>query len=228
MQEAGLAVGGRTEGAQVPRRDPVARELRAGDRDVDVGRLVELLAALAARMEQPVLLEVARKLGRDRGPLAQLGEVQLVVRLGQPGRPLAAALLPGSRRRGQFLPDHAQRQELVALEPQDRLEPLDVVLAEEPVAALRPARREQALVLEVADLRDRDVGELGLQRTADRADREQPPLLLSVGCRRGRHFCRNVSLYLPTWSSSPFSSRVAESIRFRFRKVPLRLPSSSM
>src|SRR5204863_9030430 len=139
---------------------------------------------------------------------------------------------------GQLLPDHAQRQELVALEPQDRLEALDVVLAEEPVAALRPARREQALVLEVADLRDRDVGELRLQRPADRADRQQPALLLPVGggpvgggpvgCRCSGHFCRNVSLYLPTWSSSPFSSRVGESIRFRFRKVPLRLPSSSM
>src|SRR5204862_7955262 len=145
VQQAGLAVGRGAEGAQVPRRDPVAGELRARDRDVDVSRLVELLAALAARMEQPVLLQVARKLGRDRGPLAQLREVQLVVRLGQAGRPLAAALLPRSRRRGQLLPDHAQRQELVALEPQDRLEALDVVLAEEPVAALRPARREQAL-----------------------------------------------------------------------------------
>jgi hypothetical protein len=77
--------------------------------------------------------------------------------------------LPG----GELLADHPQRQELVPLEPEDRLEPLDVVLAEEPVAALRPLRRQQPLVLEIPDLRDRDVGELGLQPAADRADRQQ-------------------------------------------------------
>jgi len=44
--------------------------------------------------------------------------------------------------------DHAQREELVPLEPQDRLKTLDVVLGEEPVAAGRPARRQQALALE--------------------------------------------------------------------------------
>ena len=37
----------------------------------------------------------------------------------------------------ELLADHPQRQELVALQAKDRLEPLDVVLAEEPVATLR-------------------------------------------------------------------------------------------
>ena len=93
---------------------------------------------------------------------------------------------PAPRR--QLLPDHAQRQELVALQAQDRLQPLDVVLAEEPVAAARALRRQQALILEVADLRDRDVRELGLQARADRADRVQALLLgLTALCGCGGH-----------------------------------------
>ncbi len=79
-------------------------------------------------------------------------------RLSDPRR--AAALALRAAAGGELLADHAQRQELVPLQPQDRLEPLDVLLAEEAVAAARALRREQPLVLEVADLRDRDVGEL--------------------------------------------------------------------
>ena len=70
--------------------------------------------------------------------------------------------------------DHAQRQELVALQPQDRLQPLEVGLAEQPVAALRAPRRQQPLVLEVADLRDRDVRELVDEPAHDLADAKQP------------------------------------------------------
>ena len=110
---------------------------------------------------------------RIRGALAQLREIELVLGLPEAARALAPALLARPGRRGELLADHAQRQELVALEPEDRLEALDVVLAEEAVAAPRAARREQALVLEVADLGDRDVRELALQRAADGADREQ-------------------------------------------------------
>ena len=61
---------------------------------------------------------------------------------------------------GELLADHPQRQELVALQPQDRPQALDVGLAVEAVAARRAPRGEQLLVLEVADLRDRDVVEL--------------------------------------------------------------------
>ena len=46
------------------------------------------------------------------------------------------------------------------LQPQDGLEPLDVLVGEEPIAAPGSPRPEQALILEVTDLRDRDVGEL--------------------------------------------------------------------
>ena len=67
-------------------------------------------------------------------------------------------------------------------------QPLDVVLAEEPVAARRALRRQQALVLEVADLRDRDVRELGAAARADRADRVQALLLgLTALCGCGGH-----------------------------------------
>src|SRR6478735_5524867 len=207
------------------RRDAEARELRARNRNLDVTGRIALVAALAARLQQPVLLQLARQLGRDRRPLAELAEVQLIVGVRQADCAASAPFLARAGWRGELLSDHAQRQEFVALQAQNRLQPLDVVLAEEPVAALRPPRGEQALVLQVANLRDRDVGELGLQTAADRPDREQPRAL---GCRfGGAHFSRKPSLYLPIWSSSPFSSR-PDSMRLRLRKVPFRLPWSSM
>src|ERR671924_585318 len=107
---------------------------------------------------------------------------------------------PPAGRRGELLPDHAQGQELVPLKAQDRLQPLDVLLAEEPVAALRPAEREQPLVLEVADLRDRDIREFGLQPCADGPDRQQAR---SGGCLRGGHFNRKGRRGFPILSSSP-------------------------
>src|SRR5207248_818588 len=76
-------------------------------------------------------------------------------------------------RRGQFLADHPQRQELVPLQAQNRLQAVDVVLGEEAVAALRALRRHESFALEVADLRDRDVREFGLEVLAHRADRQQ-------------------------------------------------------
>src|ERR671922_294351 len=135
----------------------------------------------------------------------------------------APAVLATGRGR-ELLPNHAQRQELVALEAQDRLQPLDVLLAEEPVAALRAARRQQPLVLEVADLRDRDIREFGLQPCADGPDRQQAR---SGGCLGDGHFSRKVRRYLPIWRSSPSPSS-PDSIRRRLRKVPFRLPRSSM
>jgi hypothetical protein len=116
---------------------------------------------------------------RARGPprvdpraLAELVEVEPFLLVAERARPLAPPLL--GRARGKFLADHAEGQELVALQAQDRLEPLHVLLGKQPVAALRALRVQQPLVLEIADLRDRDVRELGLQPPADRADREEP------------------------------------------------------
>jgi hypothetical protein len=73
----------------------------------------------------------------------------------------------------QLLADHPQRQELVALQTKDRPQPLDVGLAVEAVAARRAPRRQQLLVLQVADLGDRDVVELVLEDLADGADRQR-------------------------------------------------------
>ena len=73
----------------------------------------------------------------------------------------------------ELLADHPQRQELVALHAQDRLQALDVGLAVEAVAARRAARHQKLLILEVADLRDRDVVELLRRGSCDGADRER-------------------------------------------------------
>ena len=92
-------------------------------------------------------------------------------------RPAPAPLCRSRRAfagRGELLPDDAQGQELVPLEPQDLAQPLHVVLGEEAIAAVRALRLEEALILEVADLRDRDVRELLLQAAAHRADRQRP------------------------------------------------------
>src|SRR5207253_2771285 len=112
---------------------------------------------------------------------------------------------------------------LVALKAEDRLEPLDVIFGEEPVPALRPARIQEPLVLEIADLRDRDVREFVLERVADGADGQPRPRRCL--CRR-HHRWRNVSRYLPIWSSSPSLSS-AVSTRSRLTNVPFRLPWSS-
>jgi hypothetical protein len=55
---------------------------------------------------------------------------------------------------GELLADHPQRQKFIALQAQDRAKAVDVGRRVQPVASGRPPRREQLLVLEVADLRD--------------------------------------------------------------------------
>ena len=74
-----------------------------------------------------------------------------------------------------------------------------------------PLRVEQALALEEADLRDRDVGELVLQEVEDLADGE----VRALG-HESDPPCRNTSLNLPIWSSSPWASG-ASSMRSRLR-----------
>src|SRR5439155_25143273 len=130
-----------------------------------------------------------------------------VVRLRDAPRRLAApALLARASGRCELLPDDPERQELVPLQAQDRLQALDVVLAEEPVTALGATWRKQSLVLEVADLRDRDVRELGLQAPADGADREQPPPFLPFCLRLCGLLVCKLSVYLPILISSPLWS----------------------
>src|SRR5207253_4120180 len=84
--------------------------------------------------------------------------------------------------------------------------------------------RQQPLVLEIADLRDRDVGKLLAQAPHDLADPDQALALGGVGSHT--HRSTKVSRYLPICSSSPFSSG-ALSIRRRLTKVPFSEPSSS-
>src|SRR5207237_9925666 len=103
-----------------------------------------------------------------------------------------------------------------------RGQPVEVVLAEEPVAAGRALGRQQPLVLEEADLRDRDVRELLRKPADDLADADHP----RAGSERRAHGWTKVSRYLPIWSSSPFSSSWL-SIRRRLTKVPLSEPWSS-
>src|SRR5256714_4321110 len=171
LEQPRLTVGGRAEGAQVTRSDSEAGERLARLRDVGVGLRVDALPALDPGLEQAVLLELPRARRGDARALAEAFEIDAVLVLAERRGAALAPLLP--RPGGELLADHPQREELVALEPEDRLEPLDVVLAEQPVAPLRALRRQQPLILEIADLRDRDVRELGLQAPADGADRQQ-------------------------------------------------------
>src|SRR5918999_706722 len=223
LEQACLPVGGGAEGAQVSRVDPIGGQLHAGGRDVGIADPVALLTAVRAWRDEAVLLQLSQQGRRGAGARAELACVDFFLGPDETRRPAAPLPLPRSRC-GQLLPDHAQRQELVALETEDRPETFDVVFVEEPVAALRPLRLQQALILEVPDLRDRDVRKLVLQRSADGADVQQPLGLGRFG--RGTHV-RKVSLYLPICTSSP-SSSAADSMRRRFRNVPLRLPWSSI
>src|SRR4051812_914686 len=125
LEQAALAVGRGAEGAQVPRFDPEARERLAGRRDLRVALGVDPLPILDARLEQPELLELAGSIGGDAGAVAKLRQVELLLpRVDHAAAP--ATLLAGTG--FELLPDHAQRQELVALQAQNRLQPLDVVL----------------------------------------------------------------------------------------------------
>ena len=85
LEQACLPVGRRPERAQVPGRDAETGELRAGDGDVHVAGRVALVAAVASRLQQPVLLELARQLVRDRrrARRARSGRAR---RPGRPGR----------------------------------------------------------------------------------------------------------------------------------------------
>jgi hypothetical protein len=96
------------------------------------------------RLDQAVLLELPDESGRRAGALAELAGVDLLFGVGE-RRGSPAALRLARSGRGQLLADDPQRQELVALEAQDRLQTLDVVLVEEAVAAFRALRLQQAL-----------------------------------------------------------------------------------
>ena len=77
-----------------------------------------------------------------------------------------------------FAPDDIERLTTILRLQRDEFLPLrvirealDVVGREKPVAAARASRRDQPLILEVADLRHGDVGKLLAELFAHRADR---------------------------------------------------------
>src|SRR5436190_5160324 len=240
LQQRRLAVGRGAQHAQVAPADAVAGELRDRADDLALGLVVVLRAGADLALDDAEVLQLGHQrrlrlrllehvvervqrpalLHRDRRPAARLDARRGDVGRAAPGRELLA--------------DHAQRQELVALQPQDRAQPRDVGLAVEPIAARRAPRRQQLLILEVADLRDRDVGELLLERLADGPDRHRLArrlVALVVGhldvLFAHAHRARKVSLNLPICSSSPSLSRWL-SMRCRLTYVPFNEPRSSM
>ena len=143
LEECGLAIRSRTERTQVARSDPEPGQPRARARDGDVRLAVALGAAVRARGEQPEALELARELRADSRPLAELGEIDVLLLL-EEVRPPPLPL--GEARARELLADDAKRKELVALELEDPSLTVDVLVAEEPVCALRPPRRDETLV----------------------------------------------------------------------------------
>ena len=129
----------------------------------------------------------------------QIGLAQPLTRGGQ--RPRRAAL--------DLTADDLERQILVALHAEHAHQAPEVVLRVEAVAGLGAARRDEALLFEVAQLADGDVGELAREPLDDRADRHQL-LVADVEQEFGgfslTYGSMNVSLYLPIWISSPSAS----------------------
>ena len=167
------------------RVDAEARETGRRGCDVRLALPVASLAVLDARDDDAVLLELAQEVGRDGRAFEKLRAVDLVLGTGQPDVPAARAV-GRCTRAVELLPDHAKRQELVALKAEDLHEPLDVVRGEEPVATTSALGRDQPLVLEVADLRHRDVRKLLAELVADGADRAQR-LSRRLGASPSRH-----------------------------------------
>src|ERR1700751_4797718 len=140
LEQIALAVGCGAEGPQVPGVAPEARQRPTRRGDVRLALGIEPLAVLDARLEQPELLELAGSGGGDACTVTELPELELLL----PHADDAASPPPFLAHAGcELFPDHAQRQELVALPAQDRLGPLDVVFGEEPVAALRAPRVQE-------------------------------------------------------------------------------------
>src|SRR3954465_9260043 len=241
LQQRGLAVGAGAEGAQVAPADAVAGQLGDGAHDLALGLVVVLRPGADLALDDAVLLELGDQpwlrarllddvLQRVQRPAGGRGDrrVALAPHRARAGdRPVARGRDVVARAaRGELLADDAQRQELVALQAQDGAQALHVAAGVEAVAARRASRRHELLILQIADLRDRDVGELLLERLADGADRHRLARCAGVGVGldlvvdgfrfvldgHERHCERKVSLNLPTCSSSP-SSRRWDSMR---------------
>src|SRR4029079_8771638 len=109
----------------------------------------EAVAGFDPRREQAELLEAPGKVDRDPRALAQLRHLDLLLLPAQPGAP---ALRPLGGRRAELLADDAEREELVALETEDRDQALDVGFREESVLSHRPTRMKQCPALAIPHL----------------------------------------------------------------------------
>jgi hypothetical protein len=157
--------------------------------------LLELLDALSVDARRGRhLLERHLQAGRR---LCQVFAASIGIHAG--GRLLEGRLFVGLAgvRLEETLLDHLQREVLVALEAKDGLQTLDVVRIELAVAGRCALGCDQSFGLQEPDLRDRDVGELGLDVDEDLSDR-------LVVARAGhalvcsyRSAAKNVSLNLP-------------------------------
>src|SRR6188508_2754580 len=105
--------------------DPVPRQACARGSDVGLGLSVDVLPCLRTRDDEPELLELTDELGRDRGALAQLGLVDLVLVAENADGATTRAVARGARS-VQLLANNPKRKELVPLEAQDRRQPLEV------------------------------------------------------------------------------------------------------
>src|SRR6266545_7469632 len=188
LEQPGLAVRACSKAPEIARLDAVTGEAEASGDDVDVSFGIETCPVLDTRLEEPEILELPGELAARARTRAERLEVDLLLVRTQPAS--GGTLTVGrAKRRGQLLPDDAQREELVALQAQDHLQAVDVVIGKQAVPALRPPGRHQALILEVADLGDGDVGELGLEPPADCSDRQRTRValvFLALDIRRDR------------------------------------------
>src|SRR5205085_8967725 len=161
LEQRGLAVRRAPEDAEVSPRHPEPGKLGGRPDDLEIGLVVGEPAVAALRLHDPELLELAEEGLRHARVVEELLRGQGRDRsLDGAGPPTRGGLAAATRAREvpacELLPDHPQRQELVSLHAEDGPQALDIGLAVEAVAALRPARGEQLLVLEIADLGDRD------------------------------------------------------------------------
>ncbi len=220
LDEAALAIDRTLHGAQVLGSQTGPGQARGGGHHAGFELGVAAHAADLTALDELELFELGQQVRVGGGELLEVfaGELLLACRVGQEiGLAQAAAGRPGDagRRPLDLLADDLERQILVALQRQHADQPLIVVAREQPVAALGAPWRDQALLFEVAQLADADVGELALQAVDDRPDRHEL-LVADVEQDFGPfvHGVMNVSLYLPTCSSS-LSSSVWRSMRRR-------------
>src|SRR5450759_4692591 len=225
LDEADLAVDGALDHAQVLGPQTELRQLRRGSHDAGVGLGVAAHPADLPGVHELELLELGEQRGVGAGHLLdlfgrvlaflphrqQIGLAQPLTRRGQRAR-RAAFDLPA---------DDLEGQVLVALHAEHAHQAPEVVLRVQAVAGLGAARRDQALLLQIPQLADADVGELAAQALDDGADREQL-LAADVEEELGgvvHDGMMNVSLYLPIWISSPSASATRSPTATRSRSA---------